>query len=87
MGFIYIFFGFIVGYIMNEMLLVEKKVVYNCDIIYVIVKEVGFDFLRFIGVFDDSEWLFCFFNYVIVDEVDVIMIDEVWNFLVIVGCM
>ncbi len=87
MGSIYTFLGLTVGYITNEMSLAEKKAAYNCDITYATAKEVGFDFLRSTGAFDDSERLLRPFNYAIVDEADAIMIDEARNPLVIAGRM
>lgn len=87
MGPIYTFLGLTVGYITNDMSLAEKKAAYNCDVTYATAKEVGFDFLRSTGAFDDSERLLRPFNYAIVDEADAIMIDEARNPLVIAGKM
>lgn len=84
---IYEFLDLTVGYISNDMSMVEKKAAYGCDITYATAKEVGFDFLRSTGAFDTQELLLRPFHYAIVDEADAIMIDEARNPLVIAGNM
>ena len=85
MGPIYEFLGLKVGYVSNEMSPTEKKQAYACDITYATAKEVGFDFLRSKGAYEEAGLLLRPFHYAIVDEADAILIDEARNPLVIAG--
>lgn len=88
MGLFYCMFGLMVGFVNCEFLFVEKQVVYVCDIIYVINFEFGFDYLCDNMVQLKEVLVLCvdmLLYYVIVDEVDLILIDEVCILLIILG--
>ena len=87
MGPVYNFLGLTVGVnlsfreISNE----EKKQVYNCDITYSTNNEIGFDYLRDNMVVRAEDRCMRKLNYVILDEVDSILIDEARTPLIISG--
>lgn len=85
MGCVYCFFGFQVGVILVIMIFDECWVVYNVDIIYGINNEFGFDYLCDNMVYLLDDLVQCGYYYVIVDEVDFILIDEVCILLIIFG--
>src|SRR5699024_6350553 len=85
MGKIYEFLGLNVGTIVHGMNNKERKEAYNCDIDYGTNNEFGFDYLRDKMVIYKDEKVQNNLNYVIVDEVDSILIDEARTPLIISG--
>jgi preprotein translocase subunit SecA len=86
MGYIYKFLGLTVGCIQNQMRPEERKQAYGCDITYGTASEFGFDYLRDNGMAtraDDQVQRDHYF--VIVDEVDQILVDEARTPLIISG--
>ncbi|AJC86035.1 preprotein translocase subunit SecA [Campylobacter sp. RM16704] len=86
MSAIYNFLGFSVGVILSEQNSDEAhKKAYECDITYGTNNEFGFDYLRDNMKFSKSEKVQREHNFVIVDEVDSILIDEARTPLIISG--
>lgn len=85
MGQIYNFLGLTVGKNYRDSSVEEKKEAYNCDIMYSTNNEIGFDYLRDNMVVRSSDRVMRPFNFVIVDEVDSILIDEARTPLIISG--
>ncbi len=86
MGRIYKFLGYSVGTITNDIHDdAERKAQYDADITYGTNNEFGFDYLRDNMKYDLSEKVQRAHNYVIVDEVDSILIDEARTPLIISG--
>ncbi len=85
MGQIFRFHGITVGCIQNTMDSFQRKQMYNCDITYGTNNEFGFDYLRDNMVVDEEEMVQREHNYVIVDEVDSVLIDEARTPLIISG--
>ena len=73
--------GVVVGNITPE----QRKEAYNCDITYGTNNEFGFDYLRDNMVGEFEEKVQRGHNYVIVDEIDSILIDEARTPLIISG--
>lgn len=83
---LYNFFGFSVGVILGEIKDdLERKEQYNCDITYGTNNEFAFDYLRSNMTLDIQEKVQRGHNFVIVDEVDSILIDEARTPLIISG--
>ena len=85
MGNIYRFLGLTVGVNYRELSPTEKKEVYNCDIMYSTNNEIGFDYLRDNMVVKAENRVQRPLNYVIIDEVDSVLIDEARTPLIISG--
>ena len=85
MGNIYRFLGLTVGVNYREMTPSEKKEAYNCDITYSTNNEIGFDYLRDNMVVRSEERVQRKLNFVIIDEVDSVLIDEARTPLIISG--
>jgi preprotein translocase subunit SecA len=85
MGQIFKFHGITVGCIQNTMDAHERKQMYACDITYGTNNEFGFDYLRDNMVVDEEEMVQRPHNFVIVDEVDSVLIDEARTPLIISG--
>ena len=85
MGEVYRFLGLTVGVNYRELTPSEKKEAYNCDILYTTNNEVGFDYLRDNMVIKASDRVARPFNFVIIDEVDSVLIDEARTPLIISG--
>jgi preprotein translocase subunit SecA len=85
MGSIYNFLGMSVGVIVHGMDDAERKNAYAADITYGTNNEFGFDYLRDNMKFDINDFVQRDFHYVIVDEVDSILIDEARTPLIISG--
>lgn len=86
MGQIYNFLGLSVGVIVSGMQGDEdRKAQYDCDITYGTNNEFGFDYLRDNMKYDADEKVQREYNFVIVDEVDSILIDEARTPLIISG--
>ncbi|EAI4760882.1 preprotein translocase subunit SecA [Campylobacter jejuni] len=86
MSAIYNFLGFSVGVILSSQNSdIEHKQAYDCDITYGANNEFGFDYLRDNMKFSKVEKVQREHNFVIVDEVDSILIDEARTPLIISG--
>ncbi len=86
MGIIYRFLGLTVGCIQNSMSSAERKEQYACDITYGTNSEFGFDYLRDMGMAKSAEEMVQRdYYYVIIDEIDSILIDEARTPLIISG--
>jgi preprotein translocase subunit SecA len=85
MGVVYRFLGFSVGVVVHDMTDEERKKAYGADITYGTNNEFGFDYLRDNMKFDFKDYVQRSLNYVIVDEVDSILIDEARTPLIISG--
>ena len=85
MGQIYKFLGLTVGVNYRELTPAEKREVYNCDIMYSTNNEIGFDYLRDNMVVRASDRVQRPLNFVIIDEVDSVLIDEARTPLIISG--
>ena len=86
MGPLYNFLGFSVGVILEDSHDQEaKKAAYECDITYGTNNEFGFDYLRDNMSYSADQMAQRGHNFVIVDEVDSILIDEARTPLIISG--
>ncbi|MBR5505643.1 MAG: preprotein translocase subunit SecA, partial [Clostridia bacterium] len=86
MGKIHRFLGLTVGLIIHEKSPAERREAYACDITYGTNNEFGFDYLRDNMVIYKSDVVQCKgHNFVVVDEVDSILIDEARTPLIISG--
>ena len=85
MGPVYNFLGLTVGVNLNSLNPEEKRAAYDCDITYSTNSEVGFDYLRDNMVVRKEDRCMRPMNYVILDEVDSILIDEARTPLIISG--
>ncbi len=82
---IYEFLGLTVGVLQNNMRPQERKEQYACDITYGTNSEFGFDYLRDNMTTRIEDQVQHDYHYVIVDEVDSILIDEARTPLIISG--
>jgi preprotein translocase subunit SecA len=85
MGRVYRFLGLSVGVIVNGLSQGQRQAAYRSDITYGTNNEFGFDYLRDNLVYDVEEMVQRGHNFVIVDEVDSILIDEARTPLIISG--
>ena len=85
MGQIYEFLGLTVGVNYREYSQSEKREAYNCDIMYSTNNEIGFDYLRDNMVVKAEDRVQRPLNFVIIDEVDSVLIDEARTPLIISG--
>ncbi|AWM77997.1 preprotein translocase subunit SecA [Phenylobacterium parvum] len=85
MGQVYRFLGLSVGVIVHGLSQGQRKAAYAADITYGTNNEFGFDYLRDNLVYDTEEMVQRGHNFVIVDEVDSILIDEARTPLIISG--
>ena len=85
MGQIYRFLGLEVGVIVHGLSQGQRHAAYQADITYGTNNEFGFDYLRDNLVYDVREMVQRGHNFVIVDEVDSILIDEARTPLIISG--
>ncbi|MET3665216.1 preprotein translocase subunit SecA [Caulobacter sp. 1776] len=85
MGQIYTFLGLTYGVIVNGLSQGERQRAYRSDITYGTNNEFGFDYLRDNLVYSVEEMVQRGHNFVIVDEVDSILIDEARTPLIISG--
>ena len=86
MGVLYNFLGFSVGTVLEDINDPEaKKAAYECDITYGTNNEFGFDYLRDNMSYSADQMAQRGHNFVIVDEVDSILIDEARTPLIISG--
>ena len=85
MGKVYRFLGLTVGLIIHDMTPDQRRTSYNADITYCTNNELGFDYLRDNMAIYKQEMVQREHNFVIVDEVDSILIDEARTPLIISG--
>jgi len=85
MGEIYEFLGLKVGLIQHDMRIDERKKAYEADITYGTNNEFGFDYLRDNMAIRLEDVVQRGYDFVIVDEVDSILIDEARTPLIISG--
>ncbi len=83
MGRVYRFLGMEVGVIVNGLSSGQRQAAYAADITYGTNNEFGFDYLRDNLVYDRREMVQRGHHFVIVDEVDSILIDEARTPLII----
>ncbi len=82
---VYNHLGLTVGTIQNSLNDIERKKIYQSDIIYATNNELGFDYLRDNMKFRLEDYVQRELSYAIVDEVDSILIDEARTPLIISG--
>ena len=82
---IYNFLGLSVGVIIAELSPEQRKKAYGCDITYGTNNEFGFDYLRDNMAYESDNQVQRSRNFVIIDEVDSILIDEARTPLIISG--
>jgi preprotein translocase subunit SecA len=85
MGQVYRFLGMSVGTIVHGLSQGQRKAAYESDITYGTNNEFGFDYLRDNLVYEVEEMVQRGHHFVIVDEVDSILIDEARTPLIISG--
>ena len=85
MGQIHRFLGLKVGVVINGMKPDERREAYACDVTYVTNSELGFDYLRDNMVIYKEQLVLRDLHYVIIDEVDSVLIDEARTPLIISG--
>ena len=85
MGKIYEFLGLTVGINYREYNQTQNREAYNCDIMYSTNNEIGFDYLRDNMVVRAEDRVQRPLNFVIIDEVDSVLIDEARTPLIISG--
>ena len=85
-GSIFKYLGLTVGCIQNSQMPDERREQYACDITYGTNSEFGFDYLRDMGMATDvDELVQRDYFFVIIDEIDSILIDEARTPLIISG--
>ncbi len=88
MGHLYRFLELTVGCIQNQMQPDERREMYSCDVTYGTASEFGFDYLRDNGMaFRKEHQVQRDHFFVIVDEIDSILVDEARTPLIISGPM
>lgn len=85
MGKIYKFLGLSVGVIVHNQSRAQKRAAYACDITYGTNNEIGFDYLRDNMATSKADLVMRDLEFVIIDEVDSILIDEARTPLIISG--
>ena len=85
MGKVYRFLGLTVGLIIHDLTPAQRREAYAADITYCTNNELGFDYLRDNMAIYKQEMVQRGHNFVIVDEVDSILIDEARTPLIISG--
>lgn len=85
MGQIFKFLGITVGLNLRELNPEEKREIYNADVTYSTNNEIGFDYLRDNMVSRKEDRVQRPLNFVIIDEVDSVLIDEARTPLIISG--
>lgn len=84
MGPLYSFLGLSTGLIVSNMSPQQKKMSYDCDIVYATNNELGFDYLRD-NMKSEGDFIQGSLDFAIVDEVDSVLIDEARTPLIISG--
>ncbi len=82
---VYNFLGLSVGVIVADLSPQQRKEAYGCDITYGTNNEFGFDYLRDNMAYEKENQVQRSRNFVIIDEVDSILIDEARTPLIISG--
>lgn len=77
--------GISVGFITADTEPEERKKMYKCDVLYITLKECGFDYLRDFLATTSEQLVQRRYQYAIIDEADSILIDEARVPLVIAG--
>jgi preprotein translocase subunit SecA len=77
--------GLTVGCIVAETSMETRREMYMCDILYITLKECGFDYLRDFLATTKEELIQRRYQYAIIDEADSMLIDEARVPLVIAG--
>ena len=77
--------GFTVNYLSDQMSGEERQLAYQCDIVYATAADFGFDYLRDNMATTREHRVQRGLGYVIVDEVDSVLIDEARTPLIISG--
>jgi len=86
MGYLLSYLGLTIGCIKNQMPPSEKRELYGCDLTYGTASEFGFDYLRDNGMaHSKEEQVQRDYFFVIIDEVDSILVDEARTPLIISG--
>lgn len=85
MGKVHNFLGLSVGFVHSAQTPEQKRATYACDIVYGTNSEFGFDYLRDNMAIDKRQMLTRGYEFVIVDEIDSILIDEARTPLIISG--
>ena len=85
MGQVHRFLGLTVGVVLNDMNSEQRKAQYACDITYVTINELGFDYLRDNMAIYKEQMVLRGLEYAIIDEVDSVLIDEARTPLIISG--
>ena len=85
MGKIYKFLGLTVGVILHNQTRQAKKDAYKCDITYGTNNEFGFDYLRDNMATNKEDVVMRDLEFVLIDEVDSILVDEARTPLIISG--
>ena len=85
MGEVHNWMGLSVGINKRELGASDKRAAYACDITYSVHSEIGFDYLRDNMVKKIEDKVQREFNFVLIDEVDSILIDEARTPLIITG--
>jgi preprotein translocase, secA subunit len=83
MGHLYAFLGLSTGLIVSNMSKELRWTSYNCDIVYGTNNEFGFDYLRDNMTGENEEKVQTGLDFVIIDEVDSVLIDEARTPLII----
>lgn len=82
---VYNLLGLSVGVVTNDLSDEDRKKAYNCDVTYGTNNEFGFDYLRDNMKFSLDDYVQRKLHYVIIDEVDSVLIDEARTPLIISG--
>ncbi|TPR53362.1 preprotein translocase subunit SecA [Metamycoplasma neophronis] len=85
MGLVFNFLGLSVGINKAQMATDLKRAAYACDVVYSVHSELGFDYLRDNMVMSKEEKVQRGLDYILLDEVDSILIDEAKTPLIISG--
>ena len=85
MGKVHKFLGLSVGFVYSAQTPEQKRKAYACDIVYGTNSEFGFDYLRDNMAVSRKQMLARGYAYVIIDEIDSILIDEARTPLIISG--
>lgn len=83
MGQLYSFLGISSGVILSKLSSEQRKESYSCEIVYGTNNEFGFDYLRDNMKTEDEPLVQGFLDFVIIDEVDSVLIDEARTPLII----